>query len=63
MYNINIMNICGEDYDTYDCVCIWLDKRLFFGGLLNIVLDVHEIYTINYSHIYIFSLTFMLFYD
>ena len=23
--------------------------------------DVHEIYTIKYSHIYIFSLTFMLF--
>ena len=23
--------------------------------------DVHEIYTINYSHIYTFSLTFMLF--
>ena len=38
MYNINIMNICGEDYDTYDCVCIWLDKCVFFGGLLNIVL-------------------------
>ena len=25
--------------------------------------DVHEVYTIEYSHIYIFSLTFMLFYD
>ena len=25
--------------------------------------DVHEIYTIKYSHIYIFSLTFMLFCD
>ena len=27
------------------------------------VCDVHEIYTIKYSHIYIFSLTFMLFCD
>ena len=27
------------------------------------LLDVHEIYTIKYSHIYIFSLTFMLFCD
>ena len=27
------------------------------------VVDVHEIYTIKYSHIYIFSLTFMLFCD
>ena len=26
-------------------------------------IDVHEIYTIKYSHIYIFSLTFMLFCD
>ena len=26
------------------------------------VVDVHEIYTIKYSHIYIISLTFMLFY-
>ena len=25
--------------------------------------DVHEIYTIKYSHIYVFSLTFMLFCD
>ena len=25
--------------------------------------DVHEIYTIKYSQIYIFSFTFMLFYD
>ena len=25
--------------------------------------DVHEIYTINYSHIYIFRFTFMLFCD
>ena len=28
-----------------------------------VVTDVHEIYTIKYSHIYIFSLTFMLFCD
>ena len=27
------------------------------------LIDVHEIYTIKYSHIYIFSLTFMLFCD
>ena len=27
------------------------------------VFDVHEIYTIKHSHIYIFSLTFMLFCD
>ena len=26
-------------------------------------IDVHEIYTIKYLHIYIFSLTFMLFFD
>ena len=25
--------------------------------------DVHEIYTIKYSHIYVFSLTFMFFCD
>ena len=25
------------------------------------ICDVHEMYTIKYSHIYIFSLTFMLF--
>ena len=27
------------------------------------VIDVHEIYIIKYSHIYIFNLTFMLFCD
>ena len=27
------------------------------------VIDVHEIYTIKYLHIYVFSLTFMLFCD
>ena len=31
--------------------------------LATIMDDVHEIYTIKYSHIYIFSLTFMLFCD
>ena len=31
------------------------------GGAWRI--DVHEIYTIKYLHIYIFSLTFMLFCD
>ena len=46
----------------------WTNKR----DISNLILeridkffmnDVHEIYTIKYSHIYIFSLTFMLFYD
>ena len=32
-------------------------------GLFMMDDDVHEIYTIKYSQIYIFSLTFMLFYD
>ena len=35
-------------------------KGLQEGGMH---FDVHEIYTIKYSHIYIFSLTFMLFCD
>ena len=34
-------------------------RPMFFT--VNFKFDVHEIYTIKYSHIYIFSLTFMLF--
>ena len=34
------------------------ERKLFFFSS-----DVHEIYTIKYSHIYVFSLTFMLFCD
>ena len=38
-------------------------KTLITKLLLHKTGDVHEIYTIKYSHIYIFSLTFMLFCD
>ena len=40
-------------------------KAISFAQELGICweIDVHEIYTIKYSHIYIFSLTFMLFCD
>ena len=38
----------------------WADAVSTATYLIN---DVHEIYTIKYSHIYIFSLTFILFCD
>ena len=39
-------------------------RRLYMlGQKAKDMSDVHEIYTIKYSHIYIFSLTFMLFCD
>ena len=37
---------------------LWCNRNEIYNGG-----DVHEIYTIKYSHIYIFSLTFMLFCD
>ena len=42
-------------------LCILGNNALQKDGYLCI--DVHEIYTIKYSYIYIFSLTFMLFCD
>ena len=39
-----------------------LTSRVKYGDQRNEI-DVHEIYTIKYSHIYIFGLTFMLFCD
>ena len=46
----------------------WTNKRDISNLILEridrfFVNDVHEIYTIKYSYIYIFSLTFMLFCD
>ena len=43
----------------YDVKRVMVDQ----GSATEIMYDVHEIYTIKYSHIYIFSLTFMLFCD
>ena len=44
---------------------VWLHPiRAIFSSLhQKMKIDVHEIYIIKYSHIYIFSLTFMLFCD
>ena len=39
------------------------EKNAKIKWLIWLQTDVHEIYTIKYLHIYIFSLTFMLFYD
>ena len=38
-------------------------NKITYSSLVWFLVDVHEIYTIKYLHIYIFSLTFMLFCD
>ena len=53
-------NLMTKHYD------VMIKPRQFNIGeliLKRVSFDVHEIYTIKYSHIYIFSLTFMLFCD
>ena len=57
IFDLEAMEEEGLEETTYPKPVL---SKLVFWALNT---DVHEIYTIKYSHIYIFSLTFMLFCD